>query len=121
MFDRLRWLGAVLIGILLVGSSDALGAWPECARVEETGCYRGMFYKCQQLNESTLGFIGTGQTCPPANCAESEKALAAQFAAWNNQCESINNNSRPLFYNFCVDERVRLNTANRALVKACRR
>jgi hypothetical protein len=44
MFDRLRWLGAVLIGILLVGSSDALGAWPECARVGETGCYRGMFY-----------------------------------------------------------------------------
>src|SRR4029078_3190202 len=117
MFDRLRWLGAVLIGILLVGSSDALGAWPECARVGETGCYRGMFYKCQQLNESTLGFIGTGQTCPPANCAESETALAAQFAAWNNQCDRINNKRQPLCYTLSIDERVRLNTANRARVK----
>ena len=121
MSDRQIWLSAMLIAILLIGSSDGLGAWPECARVGETGCYKGMFYKCQQLDESILAFIGTGQTCPPANCAESAKALAMQFAAWSNKCKGISSNSRPLLYSFCVDEQVHLHTINKEFIEACRR
>jgi hypothetical protein len=121
MFDRLTRLSAVLIGLSLIGPPDAFGAWPQCTRLGETGCYKGMFYRCQQLDQSILGFIGTGQTCPPANCAESEKALTVQLAAWIDKCRGVNNDSRPLLYHFCINERLRLNNVDQALVHACQR